>query len=90
MPGLASWSLGPLVRWLVESLVGSGDARFGGRRIVLAHAGSIIPSTDIADITTVDGIIIKAHPSPRLLTKAAMAERRFPPPWYVVISHLFD
>ena len=60
VPGQASWSLGPLVRWLVESLVGSGDTRFGARRIVLAHAGSTIPSTAIVGITPpVDGIIIK-------------------------------
>ena len=42
-------------------MVGSGDIRFGDRRIVLAHAGSIIPSTGIAGIITpVDGIITKA------------------------------
>ena len=37
----------------------SGGDRFGDRRIVLTHAGSIIPSTGIAGITPVDGIIIK-------------------------------
>ena len=36
-----------------------GEDRFGDRRIVLAHAGSIIPSTGIAGTTPVDGIIIK-------------------------------
>jgi len=80
-PGLGLWSLGLSALWSAALLAQSGEDRFGDRRIVLAHAGSIIPSTGIAGITTVDGIIIKAHSSPRLLTKAAMTSRRFPPPW---------
>jgi len=56
-PGL--WSLGlPALWWAALSALSGGD-RFGDRRIVLTHAGSIIPSTDIAGITPVDGIIIK-------------------------------
>ena len=52
-PGLALWSLGRSAALSAQS----GEDRFGDRRIVLAHAGSIIPSTGIAGITPVDGII---------------------------------
>jgi hypothetical protein len=57
------WSLGLSVQWSAALSAQSGDDRFGDRRIVLAHAELTIPSTGIADITTVDGIIIKAHSS---------------------------
>jgi hypothetical protein len=56
-PGL--WSLGLPVLWSAVLSVLSGGDRFGDRRIVLTHAGSIIRFTGIADITPVDGIIIK-------------------------------
>jgi len=56
-PGL--WSLGLPVLWSAALSALSGGDRFGDRRIVLTHAGSIIPSTGIAGITPVDGIIIK-------------------------------
>ena len=56
-PGL--WSLGLSALWSAALLAQSGEDRFGDRRIVLAHAGSIIPSTGIAGTTPVDGIIIK-------------------------------
>jgi hypothetical protein len=58
-PGLALWSLGLSALWSAALSAQSGEDRFGDRRIVLAHAGSIIPSTGIAGITPVDGIIIK-------------------------------
>jgi len=58
-PGLGLWSLGPSALWLVALSAQSGEDRFGDRRSVLAHAGSITPSTGIAGITPVDGIIIK-------------------------------
>ena len=58
-PGLGLWSLGLSALWSAALSARSGGDRFGDRRIVLAHAGSIIPSTGIAGITTVDGIIIK-------------------------------
>ncbi len=56
-PGL--WSLGLLALWSAALSALSGGDRFGDRRIVLTPAGSIIRSTGIADITPVDGIIIK-------------------------------
>jgi len=56
-PGL--WSPGLLALWLVALSAQSGEDRFGGRRIARTHAGSIIPSTGIAGITPVDGIITK-------------------------------
>ena len=56
-PGL--WSPGLLALWLVALSAQSGEDRFGGRRIARTRVGSIIPSTGIAGITTVDGIIIK-------------------------------
>jgi hypothetical protein len=52
-------SLGLSALWSAALSAQSGEDRFGDRRIVLAHAGSIIHSTGIADITPVDGIIIK-------------------------------
>ena len=58
-PGLGLWSLGLSALWSAALSAQSGEDRFGDRRIALAHAGSIIPSTDIADITPVDGIIIR-------------------------------
>jgi hypothetical protein len=59
-PGLGLWSLGLSALWSAALLAGSGDIRFGGRRIVLTHAGSIILSTGIAGITPpVGGIITK-------------------------------
>jgi hypothetical protein len=58
-PGLALWSLGLSALWSAALSAQSGEDRFGDRRIVLAHAGSIIPCTGIAGITPVDGIIIK-------------------------------
>ena len=58
-PGLALWSLGLSALWSAALSAQSGEDRFGDHRIVLAHAGSIIPSTGIAGITPVDGIIIK-------------------------------
>ena len=57
--GLGLWSLGLPALWWVALSAQSGGDRFGDRRIVLTHAGSIIPSTGIAGITPVDGIIIK-------------------------------
>jgi hypothetical protein len=56
-PGL--WSLGLPVLWSAALSALSGGDRFGDRPIVLTHAGSIIRFTGIADITPVDGIIIK-------------------------------
>jgi hypothetical protein len=58
-PGLALWSPGLSALRSAALSAQSGEDRFGDRRIVLAHAGSIIPSTGIAGITPVDGIIIK-------------------------------
>jgi hypothetical protein len=57
--GLGLWSLGLPALWWAALSAQSGADRFGDRRIVLTHAGSIIPSTGIAGITPVDGIIIK-------------------------------
>ena len=57
--GLGLWSLGLPAPWWAALSAQSGADRFGDRRIVLTHAGSIIPSTGIAGITPVDGIIIK-------------------------------
>jgi hypothetical protein len=57
--GLGLWSLGLSALWSAALSAQSGEDRFGDRRIVLAHAGSIIPSTGIAGITPVDGVIIK-------------------------------
>ncbi len=57
--GLGLWSLGLPALWSAALSAQSGEDRFGDRRIVLTHAGSIIPSTGIAGITPVDGIIIK-------------------------------
>ena len=57
-PELGLSSLDPSALSSAAWLVQSGEDRFGDRRIVLAHAGSIIPSTGIAGITPVDGIII--------------------------------
>jgi len=57
--GLGLWSLGLPALWWAALSAQSGGDRFGDRRIVLTHAGSIIPSTGIAGITPVDGIIIK-------------------------------
>ena len=56
-PGL--WSRDHPAPWSAELSAQSGADRFGDRRIVRTHAGSIIPSTGIAGITTADGIIIK-------------------------------
>jgi hypothetical protein len=53
------WSPGLPVLWSAALSAQFGEDRFGDRRIVLAHAGLIIPSTVIAGITPVDGIIIK-------------------------------
>jgi hypothetical protein len=58
-PGLALWSPGLSALRSAALSAQSGEDRFGDRRIVLAHAGSIIPSTGIAGITPADGIIIK-------------------------------
>jgi hypothetical protein len=58
-PGLGLWSLGLSAPWSAALSALSGEDRFGDRRIVLTHAGSIIRSTGIAGITPVDGIIIK-------------------------------
>jgi hypothetical protein len=55
---LGLWSLGLSALWSAALSAQSGEDRFGDRQIVLAHAGSIIPSTGIAGITPVDGIII--------------------------------
>ena len=56
-PGL--WSLGlPALWWAALSALSGGD-RFGDRRIVLMHAGSIIPSTGIAGTMPADGTIIE-------------------------------
>ena len=60
-PGPGLWSLGLSVLWSAALSAQSGDDRFGDRRIVLAHAGSIIPSIDTAGITPVDGITINTH-----------------------------
>jgi hypothetical protein len=57
--GLGLWLLGLPALWWAALSAQSGEDRFGDRRIVLTHAGSIIPSTGIAGITPVDGIIIK-------------------------------
>jgi hypothetical protein len=57
--GLGLWSLGLPALWWAALSAQSGADRFGDRRIVLTHAGSIISSTGIAGITPVDGIIIK-------------------------------
>ena len=59
VPGPGLWSLGLQALWSVALSAQSGEDRFGDRQIVLAHAGSIIRFTGIADITPVDGIIIK-------------------------------
>ena len=58
-PALGFWSLGLLALWSAALSAQSGEDHFGDRRIVLAHAGSIIPSIGIAGITPVDGIITK-------------------------------
>ena len=58
-PGPGLWSPGLLALWLVALSAQSGEDRFGGRRIVLTHAGSIIPSTAIAGTTPDDGTITK-------------------------------
>jgi hypothetical protein len=59
VPGPGLWSLGLQALWSVALSAQSGEDRFGDRQIVLAHAGSIIRFTGIADIMPVDGIIIK-------------------------------
>jgi len=58
-PGLGLWSLGLLALWSAALLAQSGEDRFGDRRIVRTHVGSIIPSTATAGTTPVDGTIIK-------------------------------
>lgn len=55
---LGLWSLGLSALWPAALSEQSGEDRFGDGRLVLTHAGSIIPSTGIAGITPVDGIII--------------------------------
>jgi len=55
-PGL--WSLGLSALWSAALSAQSGEDRFGGRRIVLAHAGLIMVFIGIAGITPVGGIII--------------------------------
>jgi hypothetical protein len=57
--GLGLWSLGLSALWSAAWSAQSGEDRFGDRRIVLAHAGSIMVFTGIAGSTPVDGIIIK-------------------------------
>jgi hypothetical protein len=57
VPGLSSPGLSAL--WSAALSAQSGEDRFGDRRIVLAHAGLIMAFTGIADITPVDGIIIR-------------------------------
>jgi hypothetical protein len=57
--GLGLWSLGLSALSSAALSAQSGGDLFGDRRIVLTHAGSIIPSTGIAGITPVDGIITK-------------------------------
>ncbi len=56
-PGL--WWLGHLVLWSAALSAHSGGDHFGGRRIVITHAGLIIHSTDIAGTMPVDGTIIE-------------------------------
>jgi hypothetical protein len=58
-PGPGLWSLGLPALWSAELSVQSGADRFGDRRIGRTHAGSIIPSTGIAAITPLAGIITK-------------------------------
>ena len=53
-PGL--WSLGLSALWSAALWAQSGEDRFGDRRIVRVHAGSIIVFTGIAGITPDDGI----------------------------------
>ena len=62
----------------------SGEDRFGGRRIVLARAGSIISSTAIADITPVDGIIIEIIERALTRRHLGMAAGKLSGPAYVV------
>jgi hypothetical protein len=71
-PGLGLWSLGLSALWSAALLAQSGEDRFGDRRIVLAHAGSIIPSTGIVGITPVDGFITNS----RLLAHARRTNYR--------------
>ena len=63
-PGLGLWSLGLSALWSAALLAQSGEDRFGDRRIVRMHAGSIIVFTGIAGITPADGIIIDTLHSP--------------------------
>jgi len=56
-PGL--WLLGHPALWSAALSAQSGGDRFGDRRIVLMHAGSIIPSTGIAGTMPADGTIIE-------------------------------
>ena len=73
-PGLALWSLGLSALWSAALSAPSGEDRFGDRRIVLVHAGSIIPSTGIAGITPVDGIIINLTRNEARLVAANFAK----------------
>jgi hypothetical protein len=75
-PGLVLWSLGLSALWSAALSAPSGEDRFGDRRIVLVHAGSIIPSTGIAGITPVDGIIINLTRNEARLVAANFAKLR--------------
>lgn len=56
-PGL--WWLGHLALWSAALSAHSGGDHFGGRRIVITHAGLIIHSTGIAGTIPADGTIIE-------------------------------
>ena len=76
-PGPALWSLGLSALRSAALSAQSGEDRFGDRQIVLAHAGSIIPSTGIAGITPVDGIIINLSRNEARLVAVSCIQRAF-------------
>jgi len=59
VPEAGLLSLGHPALWSAGLSAQSGGDRFGDRRTVLVHAGSIILSTGIAGTTPADGTIIE-------------------------------